>query len=259
MQLAPIFFPTPIIVVPSYNQQQSVSIQKGSAEENYEEVSGMVETITTSAKLVDATMTSVNDDVDIIRQPPKREVGGSDINAQLRQATSSTMPIINSSVSISDTTTTPVRPSENVMTGSTESTMTTSGKYPTALSNDTIDNLTITTGGLNGTQPENFTVDETSLSKPIKYPSPSPVGGYGVPYPYSAANYDNTFLNHLVLTTEEPIKEASLPPKSDQRWQQFASLNNLVLKEGFRPLAGLYYDGFLHTPLMKMNGWTPNF
>lgn len=77
---------------------------------------------------------------------------------------------------------------------------------------------------------------------------------------YPTANYENDFINNVMLTTESNNNnDLYLLPKYDEIWRNF-SKNNIYFKsefDGFRPLAGLYYDGFLHKKIIKKQGWSP--
>ncbi|XP_026735009.1 uncharacterized protein LOC113498942 [Trichoplusia ni] len=76
--------------------------------------------------------------------------------------------------------------------------------------------------------------------------------------PYPAALYNNTEIDKLSITTNSYTNGSPLPPPQDDRWKSFSSLDKMlpVLNE-FRPLAGLYYDGFLHKPLYQKPGFVP--
>lgn len=76
--------------------------------------------------------------------------------------------------------------------------------------------------------------------------------------PYSAAVYNNAMIDQLSITTNSYTNE-ELPlasPKSD-RWRLLPSLEKMPSATGFKPLAGLYYDGFLHKPLITLPGFIP--
>lgn len=241
-----------------------------------------IQTITTSAKLIDATTPPINDESDTIRQPPKREIGKTNGIGQLRQQATQAPNVTNSSEAVNGTSTTPMSvKNTSLPVTTTEAAIisnNTGGNYPAAVnSNFTINNLTLTTEapkgntttnsnvtmpqieGVNTTGTNNSTEGEISWSRPILYPSSNPNGAYGVPYPYPAATYDNTFLNQLLLTTDMPTNAVFLPPNGDNRWQQFSSTKNDLDSAGFQPLAGLYYDGFLNNPLSKKSKWSPYF
>lgn len=70
--------------------------------------------------------------------------------------------------------------------------------------------------------------------------------------PYPAALYDNRFIDRISLTTDIYEKDSQLPPARDNKWQTFSAANKFIINsDEFKPLAGLYYDGFLNTPIKK--------
>ncbi|CAB3221862.1 unnamed protein product [Arctia plantaginis] len=75
---------------------------------------------------------------------------------------------------------------------------------------------------------------------------------------YKAALYNNAEIDQLSITTNFYTNELALPPPQDDRWSNFSSLKKRLppLTE-FKPLAGLYYDGFLHKPVIKSPGFVP--
>ncbi|XP_061383730.1 uncharacterized protein LOC133320192 [Danaus plexippus] len=78
-------------------------------------------------------------------------------------------------------------------------------------------------------------------------------------YPYPNA-VSHSAVDKLSITTNSYLDEGSnLPLSYDDRWQSFTSLTKLYPNFGFRPLSGLYYDGFLHKSLNKKNGFIPYY
>ncbi|XP_063535976.1 uncharacterized protein LOC134745816 [Cydia strobilella] len=98
---------------------------------------------------------------------------------------------------------------------------------------------------------------------------------------YSAPKYDNEFLQNLSLTTSAPITLTKISlPENDDNWKMFATntkdmiamntsnnlsdkkwsrlSSNLYLPGQFRPIAGLYHDGYLHRPLLNKQGFVPS-
>lgn len=75
-------------------------------------------------------------------------------------------------------------------------------------------------------------------------------------WPYSAALYNNELIDQLSITTNSYTNSEPLPPRSD-RWASFDSLKGGAKSNEFKPLAGLYYDGFLHTPVIRIPSFIP--
>ncbi|XP_063383571.1 uncharacterized protein LOC134669883 [Cydia fagiglandana] len=99
---------------------------------------------------------------------------------------------------------------------------------------------------------------------------------------YSAPKYDNEFLQNLSLTTLAPLTLSKFAlPENNDNWKMFATStkdnialstannlfddnqwsklsSNLYLPGQFRPIAGLYHDGYLHRPLLNKQGFVPS-
>lgn len=76
--------------------------------------------------------------------------------------------------------------------------------------------------------------------------------------PYSAALYDNAFIDQLSITTNSFTNEQSpLPSPKNDRWGTISPMKTPFPANGFKPLAGLYYDGYLHKPLFMVPGFIP--
>ncbi|KAF9418808.1 hypothetical protein HW555_004475 [Spodoptera exigua] len=75
--------------------------------------------------------------------------------------------------------------------------------------------------------------------------------------PYSAALYHNGEIDQVSITTNSYTNESPLPPPQDDRWRSFSLNQMFSTSNEFRPLAGLYYDGFLHRPLPTKPGFVP--
>lgn len=78
---------------------------------------------------------------------------------------------------------------------------------------------------------------------------------------YKDALYNNAEIDQLSITTNfytNELPPSVLPPPRDDRWTNFSSSKKMLppLNE-FKPLAGLYYDGFLHKPVTKSSGFVP--
>lgn len=149
----------------------------------------------------------------------------------------------------------------------------TSGWYPTAnYNNSNIDNLLLTIeipeqelSLANDDRWQNFTVstnliltnDKSNLTTPVN-DSTTEESRSTNKGPYSAALYNNAVIDQLSITTNSYTNEESpLPPPKNDRWRTLTSLKKIPSATGFKPLAGLYYDGFLHKPLIMLPGFIP--
>lgn len=156
-----------------------------------------------------------------------------------------------------------------------------SGIYPTAIyNNQQVETLTITDmkdrppdyfllPPLLNEEWKNFTVTaninitkenatETTENVVISTMSPSVnVTDSTIKGPYSAALYHNGEIDQVSITTNSYTNESPLPPPQDDRWKSFSFNQMFSTSNEFRPLAGLYYDGFLHKPLPSKPGFVP--
>lgn len=91
-------------------------------------------------------------------------------------------------------------------------------------------------------------------------------GNYTDPNLYKEESEKNSlFDSSLLPPLEKPflftfkpnVSENHSLPLDDNRWQFSTEKKDTHAVKGFRPLAGLYYDGFLHKPLTKKNGFKP--
>ncbi|XP_049873571.1 uncharacterized protein LOC126372075 [Pectinophora gossypiella] len=303
----PSYLITPIVVVPSVNQQQSVNIQSGGTDEKYQENGGTIQTIThdkimcknntNTSKNEDITDTShMNDDIEvrIVTKPVDMKVetikkDAENITTMLRQGLTSDENVTNTNTS---TTTadlvleTLINTTENKNNIGT----TTIRSYPSAeYDNQEINSLSLTTSlPIEGNQAlppikdnrwQNFSL-ETNLSDIMsddnvtmineqqnntlpsslstenvtEYPTLIETITYKGPYPN--AWYYHPAIDQLSITTNYYTNEP--PPPVNDRWGSFSPMNKITLPSGFRPLAGLYYDGFLHTPLKKYGFFSQN-
>lgn len=144
-----------------------------------------------------------------------------------------------------------------------KSTMLPEGLYP-ASNNSNIDtnsiSLTTTTPDANlppitDNRWQNFTVSTTlnfMNESTTKEPDSSTYSG-----PYSAALYNNGMIDQISITTNSYTNEESpLPSPKNERWRTFSQKTQYSANQ-FKPLAGLYYDGFLHKPLIMLPGFIP--
>lgn len=278
LQMAPIILQPQIIVLPSVNQQQTVSVQKATTEENYQETGGITQEITGAkiiastsplkATVTEATIDKEIEDLkeesgnveDLLRQSAKREVGmvANDIKLNEDLTTTNNDSISNVTNSVMPNKTTTLSPTKFTL-------LSAAGVYPAANYNNThVENVTITTispslissnltsnvsykvnvtSNTQTTDKNGTMIEETDLNELVSNSSG----------PYPAAFYNNNFVNELFLTTVIPSANVeSLPSVEDDRWKQFSKTQS-----GFKPLAGLYYDGYLHVPILKKTGFTP--
>ncbi|XP_046965931.1 putative uncharacterized protein DDB_G0282499 [Vanessa cardui] len=285
----PPFVLSPIIILPSVNQQQSVNVQKSSSDENYQENGGTFQNIS-PAKLV-ATEIEANDDIQRSNESlnsknnsnienvryksnddPDVLQSGSDsfrqanVNETSATETPENIDELITTTPFAETTETEI---ENLIINSTKPL----GPYPNAsYNNEYINTLSITVAPTqynltlpnaddkwqNFSQPtndskNNNTINNINTTMDIVFPSTEMIKTY--PYPRS---WYNSKVDRLSITTNSYTnEEAGLPPTYDDRWQRFSSLRKSYPSSGFRPLAGLYYDGFLHKSLTKEMGFIP--
>lgn len=275
------------------NQQQSVNVQKSSSGESYQEIGGTLQNIS-PVKLIDNSI-DTNNGLKEFNQSVKYKFTKNVENAifdekdsvdTFRQA--STEPEVTATQENIDeyltTTPNPETIGSELNNSKIENVTKSPGPYPNAAYNNTnLSTLSITTISLeynlsvpnaedrwqNFSNPlneianntRNITKDNTSTtvkniifnpSKELIYTTFQP---YLNPYPRS---WYNSKVDRLSITTNSYTNEDSaLPPTYDDRWQSFSSLRKSYPLSDFRPLAGLYYDGFLHKPLNKETGFTP--
>lgn len=295
----PPFILSPVLILPSVNQQQSVNVQDSNAGENYQENGGTFQIISPSRlTLSDITDAEYRDHVvdeaghkksshiDIAGKPELsdkinlpnndqdkfRQVITVDDNNDADTTTLKTITEIDNETvtTIVDITDSEV---ENVKV-TTQS----PGLYPTAVySNENISNLSITTTSplANSTSPtpdlqynltvpnvesnHNFSHKNSSNSSNENFNTNPPVTASSSFRGYSYANpWYNPVADKISITTSSYTNyEAPLPLAYDDRWQSFASLRKSYPTSDFRPLAGLYHDGFLHKRLFKKTGFVP--
>lgn len=119
-----------------------------------------------------------------------------------------------------------------------------------SLMSDENNNVTMTNGLKNNTMspPTTTEIVSESSTETVTY-------GNG---PYPTALYNNAMINQLSITTDYSTNEGPPSPYYD-RWGSFSEENKISSQgsSGFKPLAGLYYDGYLHRPLKKF-GFSPD-
>lgn len=297
LQLPP-FVLSPIVIVPSVNQQQSVNVQKASGEESYQENGGTLQKIAPAKLIKNITEdenNETNDDNDddlplSLKVDDNSEIHSKnnylsssendtfkqiDLNEMNSNSQESSETDDNLNSTPYSTTDTAV---ENIETANT--TTKAFGPYPTAIYNNnnlstlsiTIspfqNNLTVpnmedklqnfslpTLGESKNITKENNSNDSNSTENNIYFPTTLPSTDKYSFYP-PPRYYQN--LDRLSITTNFHTNEPYLPPAYDDRWQRFSPARKSYVNSGFRPLAGLYYDGFLHKSLDKQMGFLPN-
>lgn len=289
----PPYLVSPVIILPSTNQQQSVNIQQSAADENYQENSGTIQSIK-PAKLIYNASISKENDIEII-YAPKRKVSQTDkskykdelVNITVRQNV-----ILNNNgssiVGKNDTKTDEIQAATNTNSTKVEeiskTTAKPNGPYTSATyNNETVNSLKLTTISdeeqelppvidirwhnfkanlstlmsddnvtpnivLNNTA-LNFTTNSTDV---VTESSKETVTYANGPYPNRL--YNNAKIDQLSITTNYYTNE-----DLSDGWG--SSVNEIQGQQssGFKPLAGLYYDGFLHRPLKKFGFIPPNY
>lgn len=272
-------------------KQQNKDSQNVSSDENYQEKRSIFQKITpVKIILKDTKITEGDNDIEVnFRQALNRgsattnDVEEIETNETLKQNNDMVndnkeeISTIASGTAIPETISTEdYKTTENVTDNftSTEG----SGLYPTAVyDNQTVNTITIANGSpdyfllppllnedwKNFTLTTNINVVIENNTKPstifevvTKSPSVNKTDGT-IKGPYSAALYNNAEIDQLSITTNSYTNESPLPPPQDDRWRSFSSLGEISASNEFRPLAGLYYDGFLHRPPYKYPGFVP--
>lgn len=290
LQLQP-YFISPVIIIPTVNQQQSVTIQDAINDENYQESGSTIQTIT-SAKLIsngtDSNKVTKSMEKNALKENIKECENQStripNVTESLRQASFDSTTIAAN--------TTEIVPTIIVTTDETKETTTKrSGPYTLPSYNDTkIESLKLTTStpdedpvlppvsdnrwqnftlraNLSSILDENMTMINEQQNNTVTpfatenttvNPTLSTIMYYNGRYPNSL--YNNAMIDQLSITTNSYTNEESpLLPSQNDGWSRFSSYNKVTYPkyEGFKPLAGLYYDGFLHRPLKKF-GFIPD-
>lgn len=294
----PPFLVSPVIILPPTNQQQSVNIQQSTADENYQENLGTFQSII-PAKLVSNETRRKNNDIEIIYAPKKKvphthstEYKDELINKTLRQNV-----ILNNSntatVNKNNTNTEEVQAESNTNLTKVEEIFETTtkpqGPYisPT-YNNEAVNSLTLTTVSdeeqqlpsindirwqnfkanlsaimsddnitaniePNNTTALNFTTNSTEV---VTESSKETVTYTNGPYPNRL--YNNAMIDQLSITTNYFTND-----DLSDGWGTSVNEITGTKSSGFKPLAGLYYDGFLQRPLKKFgflpqNAWYLN-
>ncbi|KAJ0176679.1 hypothetical protein K1T71_007858 [Dendrolimus kikuchii] len=100
----------------------------------------------------------------------------------------------------------------------------------------------------------NFNTNYTAEKHPERLTGSPLTGVHDGPYP--PALYSNDMIDQVSITTNSYTNEKSPSLSQVDGWGTISSLA-LAKPNGFKPLAGLYYDGFLDRPPVKMPGFLP--
>ncbi|XP_072949141.1 uncharacterized protein [Epargyreus clarus] len=297
LQLPP-FVLSPVIIVPSVNQQQSVNIQKGATDESFQENGSTFQTIMPVKLILNTSLEDIETNFkSSVENNSVEDEKVLDLNDTFRQINEETTTSTEENTERGEL----VSTTENFETAEIEelttlksNTTTTNGVYPTAMyNNDLINSLQLTTAAseivlglpsmedkwqtfISNANKTNETENiETELenSASARVSSYQPTERYHVTtetYPYTRPNtrfyspypaWYNAKVDQFSITTNSyrgEKKELPLPPPQDDRWHRFSSLSKVVSPvSGFKPLAGLYYDGYLHKSLTKKTGFVP--
>lgn len=263
-------------------------IQPVSSDENIEDNSEKTNKIIPVRIVLNGTKVSEeNNDIEVsfrqaLNRGSKNEANENKVNETMQGAVMAVNKTMESTLQDNKTTTpqTTTKTGNNLQNITELTTTEASGLYPTAVYNEqVVDTLTITNGPPNSfllpplldEEWKNFTVSaninvtksnttvamektENSTTSQSVNETDSTIKG-----PYPAALYHNAEIDQVSITTNSYTNESPLPPPRDDRWRSFSSLGEMFSTSSeFRPLAGLYYDGFLHRPLPNRNpGFVP--
>ena len=290
LQLPPLIL-SPILVVPTMKDHQEIIIEKSTAEKNNKENEGSLEDFAPteiintqnnySTEKKSELFTKVDDTTEFYNVSDNSS-SEDDTFKQISSNETNNNYSDENSESNSDLETTPFSEEiievDNIQT--TNTTRKPFGPYPNAIYNNSdINEISITVPPLqnNLTVPnkenkwqnfsslpvnetENITSDFNNLNSTVDsiiyFPTTSSTINTYNPYP--PRRYHQNVESLSITTNSYTNVEHHLPPAYDDRWQRFSSLEKSYLTSGFRPLAGLYYDGFLHKTLDKQAGFQPN-
>lgn len=286
----PPFLVSPVIILPPTNQQQNVNIQQSGADENYQENLGTVQSIKPAKIISNATISKEND-IEIIYAPKKnapqtyKNIYKDElVNITVRQNVipNNGTSIVNKNDSNTDEVQTVNKMNSTQVAEIFETTTKLKGPYISSIyNNEAVNHLTLTTVSdeeqqlppvpdkrwqnfkvnlstimsddnvtenieLNNITAFNFTTASTEV---VTESSKETVTYTNGPYPNRL--YNNAMIDQLSITTNySTTKDLS------DGWS--SSVNEITgpKSSGFKPLAGLYYDGFLQRPLKKF-GFIP--
>lgn len=157
---------------------------------------------------------------------------------------------------------------KNYMNKETKTSLTTlaekDGKYVTPIyDNRDIDSLTITTPVIDTLKLpltlderwKNFSTNNPSVKTEEKICESTTITIHNGPYPH-AALYNNDMIDQVSITMKSYTNGKSPSSSKVDGWDAISSLAS-TKPNGFKPLAGLYYDGFLDRPPIKIPGFLP--
>ncbi|CAG9786681.1 unnamed protein product [Diatraea saccharalis] len=243
-----------IIIMPILNQRQVVSIDKTTCNQKYNTKSD------NKASLPDKLMINVenndNEDIEVFRKPAvKRDVetiqdfqkdednkkeNSTNNSTVVDESSTDTIATVKEDINKTETIkmhTTTTTTTDIITTTSTTTKSNGPYSYP-QYNNEFINTIIITTEvpklpAVNDTRWQNFSTNNNTKSIDISVKT-----NY-----YTATDIKH---NSNYITND-------LPPIDDDRWNRFSNSDAITHSNEFIPLAGLYYDGFLHKPLKKYN------
>lgn len=249
--IPPFFIQAPIIIVPKLTQQQSVILLPASTDEHFQELNHAVNPVKlskyTNKDDVKTEKNEINNEIlheeDKINKIIKEESHGNikrDISSKNRTDS------ISNKISVRQS---------NFTSNSTVMTISTINKDSnTSVNVPEVTNTNVTTENIYNETTTQSTTNNTTQTPVSTVPS-------GV---YPLAKYNNSFISDIIFTTPstyvlEGVHNANMLPRDDEKWRNFSSKSGNIYPsfEGFKPLTGLYYDGFLHKMLIKEKGWSP--
>lgn len=266
----------PIIILPTIHKHQSVNIIKNTCNDKNNENEVTLRPVS-PAKLVSINSTDLNNVYEDIEIKPEesiqRDVVTSvqntteEIEDTLRQANVPVNKIDNKPNNAEVETTTSIEELTTINSNDTDTDTNTTlssvneteyiGLYPNANYENKIINTLTFTAIPNGEKLPSKEENTWKVDRPQITTSKGYVYGYQITgttdrsKPYASALYQNNKIDHISLTTDFFVKDTQLPPASDNNWQKFSSKKVIVNSGQFKPLAGLYYDGYLNTPIKK--------
>lgn len=293
LHLPPVIL-SPILILPAMKELQVNNIQKSTIERSNQNNRGKFQDVVPTETINTERMDTIDNnlklstiaDFDIYHNASDNSTINDDMFKQISSDESNTNDSIYEISEINgNLETTPTFSKETSEVNSIEKTNTTRkpyGPYSNAIYNNSdINKLSITAAPLqnnfivpsaennwqnfnlpsknvtkNTTKDSDFNELNSTADNILYFPTTSSTVYSYNPYP-PRQYYQN--VDTLSITTNSYTNvEHHLPPAYDDRWQRFSSLEKSHLTSGFRPLAGLYYDGFLHRPLNKQEGFRPN-
>lgn len=250
-KIQPYYILPSVLVLPSVNQHQNINIQESSGQEVYQEngktiqIKGFAKLISNESSIEIEETKKAN--INFFNKPEKNE-------SKLNEASS--MTVYNLDDYDSDKQTTVV-----LNNAPSKTTAQVNGPYlPAHNNNESINNVELQNAG--SVNKNNTFRGEQNESWVVKN--------------YSNNLYNKELYSALDVTDNKTTVEAKaplnttihnstlslnyeLPLVQDNRWRKFLTTITYYpfTVNGFQPLAGLYYDGFLHRPLITKKGFKP--